>query len=101
MNITKTLAIQILLVFFALSGCSGQGANDKLTSDNIRTIEAGMDQVAVGEILGGAEPYKIVKEDKAGRSFTHFFRGKRMSATVLYVNEKVAKIMLNGVQVAS
>ncbi len=99
MNITKILAIQIVVLFFALSGCSGQGTNEKLTSENIRTIKAGMDQPVVEEILGGAKAYKIVEEGKT--SATHFFKGKRMSATVLYVNEKVAKVMLNGVQVAN
>ena len=101
MNITKILALQILLIFFALSGCSGQDSNEKLTSENIRTIKAGMDQPTVEEILGGAKPYKIVKDPSVKEHSTHFFRGKRMSATVLYVDNEVASVMLNGVKVAN
>ncbi len=101
MNITKILAIQILVLFFALSGCSGQRSDEKLTSDNMRTIESGMSPSDVAEILGGAEPYKIVKDPKVKARVTHYFRGKRMSATVKYLNEKVISVNLNGVQVAS
>ncbi len=101
MNITKILALQILILFFALSGCSGQGSNEKLTSENMKTIEAGMNQSDVAEILGGAEPYKIVIDPKVKARVTHYFRGKRMSATVKYLNEKVISVMLNGVQVVN
>ncbi len=100
MNITKILTLQILVLFFALSGCSGQGSDEKLTSENMRTIEVGMEQQDVAELLGGAEHYKIVIDLKVKARATHYYRGKRMSATVKYLNEKVISVNLNGVQVA-
>ena len=101
MKFTKIFMIQILLLLFALSGCSDQGSNEKLISENVRTIKAGMEQQAVAELLGGAEPYKIVKDPKVEARTTHYYRGKRMSATVKYLGEKVISVNLNGVQVAS